>query len=272
MIYIRKIINGILNDEITDKNSVALLFSGGTDSLTCLFSLLDIGVKPTLYSFHLEGIEHEDIIVSKKVSKYYNLNHVIVEIPKDLIRLKEDVVYLTKTMKLNRKTNVQCSYPFLHVLPKVNEKYVVGGLCADDLYGTSKSMSIKYAKDKVGFDVARKKIFENQLSSAYAPIKSIVEMNGKKFITPYRDGKLINFFMSKSWEELNKPKQKQVAVSNYKEYFDELNVYRRNTNLQVGSKIREWHNELIATDLNVNNRNRVDEIYKDLYKEGNDES
>lgn len=266
---LKNYIEEYLNNEIKDKKNIAVLFSGGTDSLTCLFSLLNLGIKPTLYSFHLESVIHRDIEVSMKVAKHFKLKHEIVSIPESIDQLQRDVIHLTQVMNLQRKTNVQCTYPFLHVLPRIKEKYVVSGLCADDLYGTSKSMSIKYANDKEGFDKARVKTFANQLSSAYASIKQVVESYNKVFLAPYRNEKVIDYFMNKTWKELNSPKQKQVAVDSYKEYFDELNVYRRNVNLQVGSKIREWHNELINTELNKNKRNRVDEIYKDLHKEVN---
>ena len=261
-------INDYFTREIENKNDVALLFSGGTDSLTCLFSLLEIGITPTLYSFHLEGVVHKDIEVSRQVADYYNLKHNIIEIKRDIEQLKQDVIYIVKTFDVTRKTNVQCTYPFVHVLPNIKEKYVVSGLCADDLYGTSKSMSIKCAKDKNVFDEIRNKIFSNLNSSAYRSIKELTEtIHEKKFITPYRDEEIINYMMQFSWSELNKPKQKQLSYSSYLDYYEKQKIYRKNTNLQVGSKIREWHSELVNTDFNKNNRKRVDEIYKDLAKE-----
>lgn len=267
---LKKIINNIFEKTIEDKSNVALLFSGGTDSLTCLFSLMEIGIKPTLYSFHLEHTVHKDIEISKQVAEYYNLPHKIVEIKRNLIQLKNDVKYLVRTFNITRKTNVQCTYPFLHVLPEIKEKWVVSGLCADDLYGTAKSVAIKASKDKSVFDQIRSKTLSNINSSAYRSIKELVEdVHGKKFLTPYRHPEIVNYFMRFSWEELNKPKQKQIAHESYKEYFNRQNIYRKNTNLQVGSKIREWHSELVNTDLNKNERHRVDEIYKDIWKESN---
>lgn len=264
---LNNLIKEYFKQNINSNNQVALLFSGGTDSLTCLFSLLELNIKPTLYTFHLEDIIHKDVEISKKVANHFKLKHVIIEIPRNIEQLKKDVIYLTQELNLTRKTNIQCTYPFLYTIPKVEENIIASGLCADDLYGTSKSMSIKYSNDKIGFNKARNKIFNNEYSSAYKPIKDLVEKYNKTFLTPYRCNDVINYFMKFSWQELNKPKQKQVALNSYKKYFDELNVYRKNSNLQVESKIREWHDELLKTELNKNNRKRVDEIYKDLNKE-----
>jgi asparagine synthetase B (glutamine-hydrolysing) len=264
---LKGLINNYFMENIGDKNNVALLFSGGTDSLTCLFSLLELEIKPTLYSFHLESLIHKDIEVSKKVAEYYKLNHIIIEIPRNIEQLKENVKYLIKRFDISRKTNVQCTYPFLHVLPYVNEKYVVSGLCADDLYGTSKSMIINCSKNKTIFDEKRKKTFEDLNSSAFNSIRQLIEEDfNKSFLTPYRNNDVINFLMSFSWKELNKPKQKQIAVDSYRRYFEKQDIYRKNTNLQVGSGIREWHSELVFTNLNSTGRKRVDEIYKDIAK------
>lgn len=267
-VNLRKLINEHLDKNIIDKSSVALLFSGGTDSLTCLFSLMDLGIRPTLYSFHMEGVIHKDIEISKQVSEHYQLNHKIIEIKRDINQLIEDVKFIISYFKVTRKTNIQCTYPFLHVLPEVKEKFVVSGLCADDLYGTSKSMIIKCSKDKYIFDKTRDRILSNFDSSAYRLIKQLVEnVHNKRFIAPYRDQTIIDFFYKYSWEDLNKPKQKQIAVTAYNEFFRAQKIYRTNVNLQVGSKVREWHSELVETKINKNKRWRVDEIYKDLGRE-----
>ena len=57
----RKIINDFLEEKITYKDSVTILFSGGLDSLSLLLSCLDVGIKPKLYIFYLEGYESSDI-------------------------------------------------------------------------------------------------------------------------------------------------------------------------------------------------------------------
>jgi len=263
----RELIQNVLKTEINEREDVALLFSGGTDSLTCLFALLDIGVYPRLYTFHLEGNVHKDVVISAKVAEFYGLKHVIIEIPDDIERLQEDVKYIVKELPVDRKTNIQCVFPFLYVLPNIIESVVVSGLCADDLFGTAKSVAIKSAKDKNVFDAIRKRTLSSLNSSAYLPIKTLVEdICKKKFVVPYRNEELIEYMLQFSWADLNKPKQKQLSLDAFSKYFAKQDIYRKNSNLQVGSGIREYHNKLINTPLNIYGRNRVDEIYKDVKK------
>lgn len=251
--------------EIENKNDVALLFSGGTDSLTCLYSLFDRGIRPTLYTFYMEGVPSMDLDVSKKVAEHYDLSHKIVPIPQNVDALQRDVLYIVNNLPVDRKTNIQCVYPFLYVLPHVSESVVVSGICADDLFGSSKGASIKGSKDKVAFDRLRSTAFESLNSSAYLPIKTLVEtVYKKKLITPYRDDEIVNYLMGFSWEQLNKPKQKQLSIDAFSDYFSELNVYRRNGSLQVVSGIRDFHKKLVDSPLNTKNRHRVDEIYRDI--------
>lgn len=261
---LRNKINHFLSEVIPKESKVALLFSGGLDSQTCLYSLLDIGITPKLYTFHLDGENNKDLIESLRIARELNLEIETITIKKNISDLISDIKYITQELGYDRKTNVQCTYPFLHVLPKISEEIIISGLGADDLLGSSKSMSINYSKDKIGFTEKRMSVIRNPLSSAIEPIQKIAMNYNKKLVLPYRNKEVMNYLLTLSWEDINKPKQKNVTYEAYKEEIIRLSSYRRNSNLQVDSKIREWHNELLNTELNYNNRKRVDEIYKDL--------
>ena len=66
---LRTLLINAVQREINDEN-VAIFFSGGTDSLTCLFCCLELNIKPKLYTFHLEDYISEDVKTSKKVARY----------------------------------------------------------------------------------------------------------------------------------------------------------------------------------------------------------
>lgn len=263
-------INNWLKNNIDNTNSVAILFSGGMDSLTILLSCLELGIKPVLYTFYLDNYVSEDIKQSRYISELYNLELKEIEIKTQNIDLYRDVKYIVEKYNVRKKTAVQCIHPFLYVIPDVKEDIILSGLCADDLYGTPRSVS-KHQNTSMFNEIRKDKFFDKK-SSSYEYIKILCEENDKKFIAPYKQSRdIYNYFISKNYKELNSPKQKNVAYLEYQNQIDKYKLYRRNSNLQCNSKIREWHDSLLKDDL-INYRNNIsitgiyNNIYNDLLK------
>ena len=105
----RKIMNNFLENEIKDKDSVAILFSGGLDSLSILLSCLDIGVKPTLYTFYLETYESSDIKSARRIADLFGLNLIEVPIKQEINTLISDVEYIVNRFRTYKKSAVQNS-------------------------------------------------------------------------------------------------------------------------------------------------------------------
>ena len=120
----RNIINKQLEQYKNKK--VALLFSGGLDSLSLMISCLDVGIRPTLYSFKLEGIESDDIKASRRIANIYGLKLVEVTIPKNISTLIDDVEFIIEKFKVKKKTQIQCIQPFIHIVKYVEEDIVLG--------------------------------------------------------------------------------------------------------------------------------------------------
>lgn len=265
---IRKLINDSLQNNILDKNSVAILFSGGMDSLSLLLSCLDVGIKPVLYSFYLKNYESNDIKASRKIANIYNLSlkEIIID-DENVDILIKDVRNIIKTFNVYKKTQVQCIYPFIYIIPEIKEKYVLTGLCADDLYGTPRSVA-KYYNDFEKFNSIRDSNINDLNSSSYFQIKTLVESNDKIFIAPYKQNiELVEYFRQFNYKQMNSPKQKILTYQSYKEEIEGSKTYRRNSNLQCDSKIREFHDRLLDTNLNIKNYKVVSPIYRNIYKE-----
>lgn len=242
---------------------VALLFSGGLDSLSILLSCMDVGIKPHLYSFKLDGVESEDIKVSRRVAKIYGLSYTEIDIPKD--NLLSDVVYIIRKYGVKKKTQVQCIHPFIYVEGYIDEKIVLSGLCADDIYGTSRKMQVVGNRDANEFYIQRLEKHKDVESSSYKYIKSIFEDNGKVFVAPYKDNnELVNYILSKNFFELHKPKLKNVMYESYKAEIITHNLYRRNSSLHINSGIREWHNDLLSMPINKDGYKSVVGIYNKI--------
>lgn len=266
MIKLRNIINNQLK-QINNKN-IALLFSGGMDSLSLLLSCLDVGIKPHLYTFRLEGYISEDVLSSRKIADMFNLNYTEIVIPENMERLVYDIFYIIKKFKVKKKTQIQCIYPFIHMVNQIDENIVLSGICADDLYGSSRKMQELGRKDLIEFNKRRIKIHNNLESSSYLYIKNLFNEHNKEFIAPYKDNEeLVNYLLHKTFKELHSPKQKNVMYENYKKELETYKLYRRNSSLQVNSKIREFHDRLLLTGLNTNNYKSIVGIYNTIYKQ-----
>ena len=87
----------------------------------------------------------------------------------------------------------------------------------------------------------------------------------KKLVSPYRNQQVIDYFLKFSWNELNKPIQKQKSINAFNNYFEQQLVYRESSSLSINSKIVDWHQTLLSSELNKNNRNNIDDIIEDIH-------
>jgi len=164
---------------------VALLFSGGTDSLTVLWTLLDLGARVTCYTFQLEHKISNDSRVSQIAACAWNVPLELIIIPHQNTKdLACDIRSLIYSMGSSRKTHVECVWPFTFLSEKIKERQVWTGLNADDLFGSSKSMAIRYGKDVSGFEHARKKLLNDPSTSGWKFINNICGQRGAELNSP----------------------------------------------------------------------------------------
>lgn len=246
--------------------SHALLFSGGTDSLTILWTLLDLGIGVNCYTFRLESVESNDSKAARIAADHWKVPLEIVSVPTtSLSVLAEEIRLVTKIIGSSRKTHVEVMWPLWHVARCVREENVWSGLQADTLYGSTRSMIIKYHRDPQAFLETRAKLVAKPDQEGFAQAVRLFGSFGKQFYAPYTDPAVREFMMCYSWQQLNKPRQKMPAVLSFAKEFREVPLYRKNDNLQCGSGVREHMARMLAApSVNVNGRKRIAALYKDF--------
>ena len=244
--------------------SVALSFSAGTDSLCLLFVLLDSGFKPKLYTYALEGYESQDLKLANMVAQMYGLSLKVCWIPSDLKRLKIDVKRIIKD-GIRGKVNIQCMHGHYYVAPRVKEKFIFNGSGVDGLYGAYRTFAFDGSReDKTIFDKVRRKHLANPNADGMIYQSELYSKMGVKVLYPYRDRKIVDFLMKLSWKEINKPRLKYVAIKNFTQFNFIEKLYRARGSQQLVAGVREFHNQLLDTELNVKKRKSVLWLYKDL--------
>ena len=128
-----------VEEQVGNHDEVGLMLSGGVDSNSILYALLelDIGVSP--YTFYMENYESQDLFASRNICRKYGLELTEVEIP------RANVINDFKTLYkygCHKKTQFETKIHYLYVFPKVRERLLFYGLCADSWYGLRRNVII----------------------------------------------------------------------------------------------------------------------------------
>jgi asparagine synthetase B (glutamine-hydrolysing) len=255
-------IKGALHEEMKEiEGDVAVLLSKGIDSSSLLFTLLEQKKKVVIYSFTLEDRESSDFIGAKRIAKHFGLPFIPVYLPVSIDILKEDILYLIREKGMRKKTEIECTWAMMYAIRAIQEPTIVSGLGADGHFVISKRGCLHYKFSVELMNEFRTKLFSNR-NYAQQHILTVLAMEkGKQLILPYLSPDMIDVFKDTTWEELNKPKQKQVILDMYPLHFDQIAVYPH-SNFQLGdSGIAEHFTKLLHTDWNKGKGKTVISIY-----------
>ncbi|OMD67597.1 asparagine synthase-related protein [Paenibacillus odorifer] len=227
---------------------VAILLSKGIDSHALLFELLEQGKDVVIYSFTLEDRESSDFNGARETAKLYGIPFLPVYLPVDINILKQDVKYLILEKGLTKKTEIECTWALNYAFKTIKEKVVVAGLGADGHFVLSKKGCIHFKHSVELMDEFRAKLFSNPNYAQQEIVGRIASEQGKVLILPYLKTEMINLFKGTSWDELNKPKQKQIIIDMFPNEFKKIKIHPH-SNFQLNDAgISEHFTKLMDTN------------------------
>ena len=258
------LINNLLTDHIKDNvpdNSIAVSLSGGIDSLSCAIAAHNIGKIVNSYSFFVNEPSY-DYFKSKEVSEIMGWNFTGVSVPTNDL---ENDWFRLRALGAKKKTHYECMWPFLYVYPKIKETYVLTGWRADGYHGVSKKAVMHYKHPKEKFDQFRDDYYLPEKTAGLKWHLTIADKYDKVMVNPYLNEKVKDYFYQFTWDELNKPKQKQ----HIRDAFPELDKFKikPHLNLQLASGIDKVFEGLLNNNkINFRNRKRVMDMCRDWSK------
>ena len=288
---VKKLLENYIENNVPDE-SVAVLLSGGIDSISVALAAHNCGKKVKAYSFYLEeftikdrksgkdklcGGESYDCLKAELVAKTMGWKFVKVKVPKD--NLIEDWNRLVKH-GCRKKTHFETIFPFLYVYPNIKETYVLTGYIADGYFQPGKTVAMRY----VSFSKAKKymkayregkapRVTWNQHRLNYidgdcAGLKQhtkLTESYNKIHITPYGDKHIREYLMAMSWKQLNKPRQKEIVRKDFTE-LEKFGIIKPHQNLHLGAGIQYLFDTLLDNkEINFKGRKRMMDVSKDWY-------
>ena len=251
-------------EKLVPDDEVAVLLSGGVDSISVAFAAERLGKKITAYSFRLDNHECYDYNKAKDIAQMRDWTFMGITI--DTNMLINDFHALVQ-LGCKKKTQFECTYPFLHIYPEIKQQYVLSGWAADGYYGLSKKAMIHYKGDN--FNEFRDDYFKKENRAGYIYHKKVSELFGKSLVTPYLNESVKKFFYKYNHQELNKPFQKHHVRNAFYE-FNEIEKVDNHLNLQIGSGITKLFGKLLNNkDINFKNRTRMLDVYRDWHELNN---
>ena len=250
--------------EQAPSDEVAVLMSGGVDSLTCAFAATRIGKKVNCYTMYVDGKETPDSITSVAAAKTFGWDIKLIDVP--VKNIKDDFKKLIRSYDCVKKTQVECTFPFLYVYPHIKEKHIISGVAADGWYGVSKRACIHYKHTKELFDEFRNNYFGSSNPAGVRQQEQLSKEIDANLISPYLDDKVGKWMMQHDWDFFNKPFQKANIIKAFPE-FKTFGKNRKHANLQLVAGIPEYFEQLLNDKkLNFRNRKRVMDLIRDWVK------
>ena len=268
MTDIREILSGVISERCSD-DSVALLLSGGVDSLSLGFAADDLGKRVVAYTFQLGEWESSDSVAARRAADMFGWEFVLIKVPVD--NLCNDFITLAEEYACKKKTQFECAFPFLYVFPVLSERFVLSGVGADGHYGLSRRamtdvLGVKdRAESRRVFDSLRRKYYSSENPGGIIQLGTLASNYGKVLCLPYRDQSVFDHFIGMGWHDINKPQQKTPVLRAYSEQFRRCGT-RKHLNLQLASGIDRVFESLLSSSLNTKNRKRVMDLCRDYAK------
>ena len=246
-------LRSVLLDELSyikaSKQSAAVLLSSGVDSHSVLFACLELDIPVTAYSFTLDDRESRDFKYARSTANLFNVEFRKVALPTDLKSLQRFCLYAVRH-GARGKTDFECMWPMATAFRQVakdGHRYVLSATAADSHFALSKKANMRY-KDKV--DLYRRLVFKKRNTGQKLLLRAEAASLGMEYFTPYDTTRMCSELHGYTWDELNKPKQKQPIRMAFPEYFDKCKT-TIHTNLQLGdSGIAKHFHILLSSDWN----------------------
>lgn len=217
------------------EQNIAVGGSGGMDSSSLVLSAIDAGKDVTVVSFTLDDRESSDFQAARRLADKFGLPFLPILLPTDDDVINSQVAWIIKSFKTSRKTTVECLFPFVSAFPKIADAglhRLLVGHCADVHFGLSKKAMIHYSHTPALFRQYRREQMARPDQSQQVSLPTMGRAFGVEVSMPYATSDVFDLWIGLTWEEMNKPRQKEVVRREFPELVP-LKV-TQHRNFQVG--------------------------------------
>ena len=255
------ILHDILADEVREKSdcsSVALLLSGGLDSLVTGFVCHEVGKDVVAYTYELDGIPSSERAIAEAIARHMGWPLRIVRVP--TVDVRWAFLRLAIELGCTKKTQFEVTYPIAHLIPEIAQTEIFTGWNFDDHFGNTREDILEVSKLKraglsetelkAQFDASRDQKYA-RLDAEGSPdtfwfAQRIAASLGKRLIDPSTAASVRRFFRQFSHDELS-PAEKPFIRAAFADALRRLpaGLIAKGVKLQKGGGVHELFRTLI---------------------------
>jgi DNA-cytosine methyltransferase len=207
-------------------SQVALLLSGGLDSLSVGLALERAGKRPHAYTFHLQDYQSRDIKNARAIAAHFRWPLTVITVPTTEVR--DDFLRLAVDQGCRTKAQFEVTFPLLYVLPEIEETEVWTGWNADEHFGNTRECIFRQrrrahqprSERKQAFDEERRAYFKEALVDPNSGLRwwyahRLAQHHRKLLLDPYTDDAIYDYFLRFDHElvsPLRKPLVRQALA------------------------------------------------------------
>ena len=200
-------------------HEVAVLLSGGLDSLTVALALQRLGKQIHAYTYEIKGYPSQDRGKAEAIACHYGWPIEVVTIDPKLV--SSDFVRLAVEQNCKRKVQFECTYVLLYLFPAIREQEVWTGYNADDYFGNTKKLLIAQAHllRQGASQSERKRLFDDHVRAQVSKLKDpnsgdtwwyaqrLAKQYGIRLLDPYLGSSIGDYFSRCDHDQLCSPKK-----------------------------------------------------------------
>jgi asparagine synthetase B (glutamine-hydrolysing) len=248
---------------------VGLAMSGGIDSMSVFFALLELNHPFECYTFYQDGIESDDYLSSVKYCKQFNIPLNVIKLPSDVDSVYNDVKEVIPYCGLKlKKTKVETLRPLMYLFKESKHDTILNGSSGDDYQPYKRAVNVLYQKggDELVLLYGYRRN-TNFHADAYDELsQSMARTFNIEFVNCYSDPNIESYFLQFSLADLLKP-HKHLVTSAFQNEFDSVGGFRKHSSYQVNAKITNVHDELLRSRYNKSGHKGIIGLYNEMKAE-----
>lgn len=267
-------------EELDPDRKACLALSGGVDSVTVLFAMLESGRKPRCYTFYAKDYPSEDLLSARRLCDDFGLELVEVPVPVDHDSIVADLKVLVHAHQADKikKTIVQCMHPWMYVCPEMQKRgddFILIGFAAGNYYALSRRDGKKLrelGEEEFKNQGHRNHNFRGGTSLQFvdANVAQFCGRYGIHMDDFYAYDEIQEWMKQFTTDELHRDEhgnrfEKAVVVYAFHDYYEKGPYYRKGSSYQINSKIRDFHDGLLWNPrYNPSGAKAIIRIYRDI--------